>query len=194
MVDKGATEEECWNQMFGTMSRHFKAYDRYKQVTMKSKSRREETKLEFHYGEPHVGKTTGVAKKYDGAYWLSPGKYWSDYEGEKVVVLDEFKGWVPAALFKRLFDCTPLSVEVKYGSRQMVAERVVLISNYMPERWYKEENEELQKAVDERIMRASSEIWWWKEKWQPPVKITLQDLRFEMFKKAESRPAPEVLE
>lgn len=100
------------------------------------------TECELYIGKPGTGKSTLVKDKYPDAFWYSSSSkgYWDGYEGEEVVVFDEFKGWITHTEFTQLVgNSNKLRVNIKYGTRPFLAKKVIIISNYDPQFWWKEE-------------------------------------------------------
>lgn len=142
------------------MLRYHRGADEFLSRTAKSRS--EQTAFELHLGDPGTGKTEWVLRQYPEAYWKPPTseKWYDDYENNEVVVFDEFKGWVPYAELNKLGDATPYTVQVKgvRGGKQFTARRLVMISNYHPDKWYNWEKHD-QKALYRRLNRGGG-IWW----------------------------------
>lgn len=112
------------------------------------------TRVEVHVGVPGTGKSEGALKSYPDAYWKAASKWWDGYFTQEVVVLDEFLGWLPFHDLLKLCDGTPMTVEVKGGTRSFVAKRIVLISNKFPHRWYNWQERGLTwEALERRISR-----------------------------------------
>lgn len=166
MIDAGATNKEMWEENFEGMSKHYRAITEYRAEVGGGPQREFLTEFEFHFGKPGSGKTEWVLKKYPGAYWKPPTseKWYDDYKDHEVVVFDEFKGWVPYAELNKLGDSTPYSVQVKgqKGGRQWLAKRLVIISNYLPQKWYNWDKHD-QEALYRRLNRGGG-IWFhWKD-------------------------------
>ncbi len=96
--------------------------------------------IEAVIGAPGVGKTTSLLRKHTNAFWWSGTKWFDGYNGETVVIMDEFHGNLPFTLFKRLCDPSPLDVEIKGGSARFIAHRLVFVANAWPHEWYKYED------------------------------------------------------
>jgi len=91
------------------------------------------------WGEPQCGKSTWIKETYPDACWITKGVSgcWLDlYDAHSTIVFDEFTGWMPYTWFKRLIDQTPLSLDAKQSSRNMVPGLVIFTSNTDPEDWY----------------------------------------------------------
>lgn len=102
--------------------------------------RTEQTELIIYWGPPGSGKSHHVRSRWPEAFWLSrsngQGMWWDGYGGEKIVVLDEFTGWMTKDLFCRLIDSTPFVVDTKGGRISFAAELVVCTSNEDPWTWW----------------------------------------------------------
>lgn len=121
---------------------HFAAFVRYNRGIgavrfLLAPDRNAPPALEFHIGPPGTGKSRAVHQSYPGAYWKPPGVWWDGYDGESVVIIDEFYGsQYPYAELLRLLDGYPLSVPVKGAFQKMRAERICFTSNVHPRDWY----------------------------------------------------------
>lgn len=95
------------------------------------------------WGEPGAGKTRLVYEKH-GTDVFSLNKSngdstWFDgYSGEKVLLIDEFYGWIEFALLLKITDPMgyPLRLEVKGANCWALWNKVYIISNKPPSKWY----------------------------------------------------------
>ncbi len=110
------------------------------------------TELHIKWGITGSGKSHWARETYPGAFWLSPprdkGCWWDGYRGQETVIIDEFKGWIPQARFKRLADKYPFQEETKGGMTPFMAKRIIVLSNHDPETWW---SGGLEDAVRRRI-------------------------------------------
>lgn len=116
------------------------------------------TRLYFYIGRSGCGKTRAASVHSDEAYWKPPGKWWDGYDGQEVVICDEFYGsTMPFSELLRLCDRHPLRVETKGGSVQFLAKKLIFTSNQHPQHWYNAEkthqgpwaNNPLKRRIDE---------------------------------------------
>jgi len=127
------------DELFPVWAKYAKCIPRYNML--KGRQRDWQTYTHVIWGAPGVGKTR-KARHLAGetAFWLSrpAGQtVWFDgYIGQKVVVIDEFYGWISLDLLCRILDRYPLNVETKGGSTPFVAETVYITSNVAPDAWY----------------------------------------------------------
>jgi len=94
------------------------------------------------WGAPGTGKTLLPHSLYSEAdlftYHLIPGGHqWFDgYDGQPVLIIDDFTGWVPFRTLLMWLDRYPLRLEVKGGFTYARWHRVFITSNRPPEEWY----------------------------------------------------------
>lgn len=156
-----SSDGDPWENCFGAMIKYHRGAEKYQDS--KRKYRTELTEVEVHIGAPGTGKTETIKAKYPEAYWKQSTKWWCGYSGEDVVVLDEFKGWLPYNDLLRLMDGTPMIVEKKTGQCSFLAKKLVIISNYLPETWYKFSDEGLNfEALKRRLDRDGNLYAHWK--------------------------------
>lgn len=93
------------------------------------------------WGDTGIGKTRLVHELFGPkVFTLAAEKgdrvWWDGYEGERVLLIDEFYGWVPYGTFLQITDGYRVRLPIK-GSHTYSAWNVVVItSNKSPEEWY----------------------------------------------------------
>lgn len=95
--------------------------------------------IECLVGDSGCGKSHTCRTMYPGAFWLAngpTGAWWDGYNGEDVVIVDEFYGWLPWDTLLRLTDVYPFDVHVKGGVRPFLATHIIFTSNRTIESWY----------------------------------------------------------
>lgn len=94
----------------------------------------------LYLGPSGTGKSTRLREECgdeDEWFWVSPGKWFTGYRGQKGLVFDEFRdNWKPYSELLRLVDVGPLLVETKGGEVQMLATKFRWSSNVHPMEWY----------------------------------------------------------
>ena len=95
--------------------------------------------VEVYYGASGTGKTRR-AMLNDSVYKLNTntnGTLWFDgYEGEDVLLLDDFYGWIKYGELLTLLDGYRYRCQIKGGSVWARWSRVIITSNKSPEDWY----------------------------------------------------------
>lgn len=101
---------------------------------------RENLKVELHVGPTRSGKTFQAFQRYPDLYNMpvkSGNTLWfNGYAGEKVVLLDDFKGGFGLDQFLRLTDKYPIQVEEKGSTIWFVPELIIITSNFEEINWY----------------------------------------------------------
>lgn len=142
-LDAGRSEKEIAmdDALFPTWAKYYRALERYNKLTGK-KERKWATQTIVYWGPPGTGKSSrALHEGGTAAFWLpkphSRGAVWWDgYDGQEVVVIDEFYGWIQRDLLCRLCDRYPLFVETKGGSVPFLAKKIIITSNKPPVEWY----------------------------------------------------------
>lgn len=105
------------------------------ETMVKKDDERPECKITFITGPPGTGKSTYVKKKYPKAYWKDIAHKWfTYYEGQDVVVFDEFRqssfNNIPIPTILAICSSVPYNVQVHCNLVQFRASKLVIISNY----------------------------------------------------------------
>lgn len=115
-------------------------------------------KMEVIYcvGDPGIGKTRWVYDNYDSddIYVKPDGKWWSGYEGQQIVLLDDYEGEIPWAEFLKLLDRYPHKVELKGKDHvEFHSKTIVITSNYPYWKWYPDKKRVLY-ALERRFTKS----------------------------------------
>lgn len=136
-IDQGANEQDIADDFFGDWVRHHRAFRAYILLKSSPRSLSDAPTVIVLYGPTGTGKSRYCIERYPGAYWKQRSNWWDGYTNEKVVVIDEFYGWIPFDLLLRLCDRYPLMLETKGGQVNCLADTIVITSNTLPGLWYK---------------------------------------------------------
>lgn len=89
-------------------------------------------------GPPGSGKSRIVHELEDDLYQPITAKWWDGYNGQKAVLLDDFRSnWCDYNYFLRLTDMYPLTVEVKGGSYPAMWDKVYITCPHSPEKTFR---------------------------------------------------------
>lgn len=133
-IDEGMSNASLWDSHFGSMTRYHRSFSVYKRV--KAPKRDWITRFVCVIGPSGCGKSRWAREFFPDAYWKTNSKWWDDYDGQEMVVWDEFQGQYPFRELLRVLDSTPLSVEFKGGHVNFSARWICFTSNYHPRDWY----------------------------------------------------------
>lgn len=131
-------------------------YQRFAQMVHTSalKARtREFRKLQVivHWGKTGTNKTRIPYDK--GAFVWEPSapEWWDGYDGEEILLIDEFYGQLKPARLLHLLDGYQLRLPIKGGFTYAQWTTVYITSNVPPEEWYKDIPEQVKEALARRI-------------------------------------------
>lgn len=135
LLDEGASEAEVADAHFGSWCRYRESFQAYKRL--REERRCWLTELIVLAGPTGTGKST-LANELSGgnAYYKDATKWWDGYQGQRVVVMDDFVGNMQFTELLRLADKFPHQVEVKGGIRNFTSKCIIITSNKTPEEWY----------------------------------------------------------
>lgn len=99
--------------------------------------------VEIHWGVPGSGKTRHVYDKHgiENVFTLiaDNNACWFDgYEGEDVLLIDDFKGWITYTLLLKILDIYPVRLPLKGSFTNAAWTKVYITSNYEPSSWYRD--------------------------------------------------------
>lgn len=107
----------------------------------------------WYWGPTGTGKTRTAIELYPDC-WLSGKnlKWWDSYDGHKHVLIDDFrKDFCTFHELLRILDRYPFKVECKGGSRELMAEVIIITCPFRPEELYEGRTEEDISQVTRRI-------------------------------------------
>lgn len=120
----------------------------------------------IYWGVRGSGKTTAArekalasakAKGQDKCYeWPDQCGQPVGYNGEKVVIIEEFNGWIPASTLKKILDIHRTNMKVPYCTVPWMAEEVYITSQYDPRKWYSDKREWA--AIERRLDPEEGEV------------------------------------
>lgn len=99
---------------------------------------------EWWYGKTGTGKSKELWERYPSHYSKSLNKWWDGYNNEQVVAIEEWspKNEITASFLKIWADRYPFTAEIKGGTLQKVRPlKIIVLSNYMPEECFTEEQD-----------------------------------------------------
>lgn len=156
-LDSGAPIRQIAKEHFSDFARYERGIRNYKRLMVEP--RNEAPEIFVLIGPSGCGKTHWVRETFPDAYWHPGGKWWDDYDGEKVVVFDEFYGHkMSFSQLLQVLDRYPLRVECKGSSAQCAATTFVFTSNQDPQDWYNAEKTHQGDWADNPLKRRLDEF------------------------------------
>lgn len=130
--------------------------------------------LELYFGPSGVGKTSLVKEEVIGRkdnkmYTKACGnKWWCGYNGEKDVLMDEFRGDTFGTMeeFNSMTNLGVARLERKNGQVALIAERMYFTTNAHPSMWWKKSAGEHYNWKDARfraVSRRFKMVHWWND-------------------------------
>lgn len=111
------------------------------------------------YGPTGTGKTRRameLSNKESRWVSLNNGKFWEGYDAHECVILDDFRGdWCKFHELLRILDRYEYRVEVKGGSRQLLARSIIITSSKSPREVYNVPDEDI-----EQLIRRIDKVEW----------------------------------
>lgn len=147
------TEIEILTNDINTYAKHMRLYGRLKQIELREISKENFRnkiipKVTVLIGKPGVGKTRYVFDNHDldDIYVWSGGDgtqgsiWFDDYQGERIMLIDDYYGNIPYAFLLRLADMYPMRLQTKGGYTYKCFTHIYITSNMSPQEWYPRKN------------------------------------------------------
>lgn len=95
------------------------------------------------WGVSGSGKTHAAIESLGADYYdkLPTTKFWDGYQGERRVLIDEFRGEIGVSHLLKWCDKYKCSVECKGGGMPLLADTIIITSNLHPRDWWKDLDE-----------------------------------------------------
>lgn len=126
----------------GMWIRNYKGVREARKTIFGERKRMWEMDIRIYWGNPGAGKTRAVYDEFgvDDVYAKAPGKWWTGYNGERVVLIDDFDPDdcfnIVYSYYLKLLDRYPMLVEPKGDMVQFTSQIIIFTSNYDPAGWF----------------------------------------------------------
>jgi len=155
-IDEGASELDCWELDFNTMSKYYKGMGIYMDLKKRAVHRTDMTEGFWYHGDTGAGKSHKAFENFDPeTHYVVPldDKWWDGYTGQETVIVNEFRGEIP---YRRMLDLTdkwPTSVP-RRGREPMpfTSKKIIVTSALPPEEVYCRQNEKTD-SIDQLLRR-----------------------------------------
>jgi Putative viral replication protein/RNA helicase len=149
LIDEGGTLQQLREESYGNYIRYRKSIIADRESVRTDRSWK--TECYIYWGCSGLGKSRKCDDDYPKAYWKPYGKWWDGYDGQDVVIIDDFYGWLPYAFVLQLCDRYKLLVPYKGGFTKFTAKTIIFTSNVPWEQWWPNLNEDRTPALRRRI-------------------------------------------
>jgi Putative viral replication protein len=184
LVKQGKTSQEIASELPEVYIRNHAGIDKMVSMTRTAMApERRNMAVHIHYGVPGSGKTwkaredalASVKRRGESDYfdWPSNTEQPVGYNGQSVVVIEEFNGWIPASTLKKFLDVYKANAKVPYTTVPWMAQEIYITSNYDPKTWYTKDVE--WKAIARRVNNGYGSLNYYPEQ-HPDVAIRSEDL------------------
>lgn len=159
---EGMTEEELIMEFPNEMARFDRFYQRCRNIVLKKEAKlMNEVEVIAIEGEPGIGKTRYIYDTEDvnDVYKLECGDgsdkslFWDGYNGEPVILIDDFNNNFKIDYMLRLLDRYPMKLNIKGSYTWKVAKRIYITSNIAVKDWYPYDSDHHRQGLLRRISR-----------------------------------------
>lgn len=101
------------------------------------------TEIFWYYGPTGTGKTKKAFEEAPLSYWKNNSNWWDGYDRHEDVIIDDYRcDFCKFSDLLRLFDRYPYQVQIKCGTRQILAKRIFVTAPYHPRDMWSSRTEE----------------------------------------------------
>lgn len=156
-IEDGKSELYVAEQHFSQWCIYRKSFEKYRQLLV-SKPRNWDSWTNVLVGPTGLGKTRYVYQlhKDDDIYVWGGDRWFDGYCGQRIALLDDFRGELTIGFMLRLLDRYPMQVPIKGGFVNWNPRRIYITSNHMPEHWWDTVDGPSLDALNRRINRLDS--------------------------------------
>lgn len=161
-IYSGASEEKLIDEYPDMMAKYDRFYQRCRNILLKKEAKKMiQPEVVVLVGEPGIGKTRHIydTEDIDNIYKVEVGDgsansiFWDNYNGEQVILIDDFHNNFKLDYMLRLLDRYPMKLNIKGGHTWKCATRIYITSNIHPDNWYNNCPQIHRKALFRRITK-----------------------------------------
>lgn len=153
-IKGGKLEGELWDSDHTAVwAKYQHVYPRVRaQMAAQVKNNFRKLDVKVLFGPPGTGKTSSIVEDYPDIYFAQPDlRWWPQYDGQDVILIDDFYGQCRPSWLLRILDGYQLQVEYKGGHTYARWTKVFITSNVHPVEWYKDIPDQVRAAIMRRI-------------------------------------------
>lgn len=137
-LKSGMDESVLMDKFPSQLAKYSRFEQRVKAIVAKKKSKKfRQIEVHVRWGEAGVGKTRPIMEM-DDVYKFNDYEHgwWDGYEGEEILLIDEFYGGIKYSKMLSLLDGYTERIKIKGGFTYALWTTVYITSNKPPEEWY----------------------------------------------------------
>lgn len=140
LIRNGGTMLDVAETNFGAFVRYGRGIREYQYLLNTQAARvQRDVEVYIYWGGPGTGKSRRVWQLHPDVFSVSEGNtgtWWTGYEGQLVVLLDDFRGTVPLHILLKWLDRYPVQVPIHGGYTWLRATKIYITTNVNPDRLY----------------------------------------------------------
>lgn len=145
MISEGSTIREVARAFPEQYVKYHKGFRDLRSLMLPPRSLNSLPEVVVLYGPTGTGKTRDAYIKYwpDEPHYVwkpSNGNWWDGYDGEKKIIIDEFRGQMTWSDILGLLDRNQYRAPFKGGFVNIQADKFVITSPFPPDKWYKDDD------------------------------------------------------
>lgn len=177
-IKQGATFDEIVEEYPVAYIQYTKGMEAYFFQHSKKQSKKwREVRVEVYWGATGIGKTRKAITLYPDCYILNNSNgnqvWFNGYSNEKVLVIDEFYGWIQYSTLLRMLDGYQFRGDSKFGFKYGYWDKVIITTNRDPDLWYKNKFNHITAPLLRRIDHIWRMNWYDEEK----TAVTITDVK-----------------
>ncbi len=135
LVKSGASDIEIVEKLPNEWFRFHRAVDKLRIQYQCRDNGERDIHNELYWGDAGTGKSRKARDENPDAFPLTT-KWFDGYSGQKVVIIDDFRGWIPPSTLKHILDRYAYYPEKKGGFVKAMWEKVIITSNHTIRSWW----------------------------------------------------------
>lgn len=141
MIKEGKKIRDVALEHPNTYIKFHKGIQALRNIILSISKRTEKPEVIVYYGDTGTGKSHNAFEftDPDDRYVWGPenDKWFDGYDGEKSLILEEYRGQLPFSMLLRLLDKYEMRLQIKGGFVNLCATKIIITSPVHPKKWYK---------------------------------------------------------
>lgn len=157
-IKEGAKIEDVISEYPSTWVKYERSLTNLINRFRQARTSAEAPKVSVYYGPCGSGKSRKAFSENHDIYCKDNTKWWNGYEGQKTVLMDDFRGEIEYTELLKILDRYPYQGETKGGYVNINCTHFIITSNRHPKQWYSCYSEESDWEKNTPLKRRITEI------------------------------------